>query len=105
MAPRRSRAMGGFGVEKGGVVAIHFNRGLPGWAEPQERPRSRRGMRSHHHEGDYNLSRAGCPQGLHCIAIAEFGSTLASAGAVHFLAGFPGGGEGKRKRRSQESFQ
>jgi hypothetical protein len=26
--------MGGSGVEKGGVVAIDFNRGLPGWAEP-----------------------------------------------------------------------
>jgi hypothetical protein len=40
--------MGGSGVEKGGVVAIHFNRGLPGWAEPQERPRSRRETYSDH---------------------------------------------------------
>ena len=35
-----------FGVEKSGVVAVHYLRGLPGWAEPQERPRTRRGMRS-----------------------------------------------------------
>jgi hypothetical protein len=30
MAPRRSGAMGGSGVEKGGVVAIHFIAGCPG---------------------------------------------------------------------------
>ena len=33
-------------VEKRGVVAVHFSRGLPEWAEPQERPRTWRGMRS-----------------------------------------------------------
>jgi len=31
-------------VDRGGVVAAHLDRGLPGWAEPQERPRTGRGM-------------------------------------------------------------
>ena len=35
MADRRPRRRA-FAVEKSGMVAVHFGRGLPGWAEPQE---------------------------------------------------------------------